>query len=234
MGEPIMIEELQKVNLTTAADEVVKQIIGLIKEGKIKPGDKLPSELELMKMLNVGRSTIREAKRVLVSKNLLESTPGRGTFIKELDLDEVWDPDVLQLALQGNVNLDSLYEAREILETETSVLAAQRATKEDIRKMEAALERMKASSSPDELYEHGFPFHMAVAKASHNDVLIKIHKIILAMLRQAQPTKYQVDIPEEIRIHTEIFEAVRAHDAAGTRRAIAEHFDYVRKVSKHE
>lgn len=223
---------LEKVKQSSITDEVVKQIIRLIKEGKLKPGDKLPNEIELMKDLNVGRSTIREAKRVLTSKQLLESHQGRGTFIREIEFDEILDQDVLDVLFMNDNILEPLYETREILETETSVLAAKRAEDTDIKKIEEALQRMKKSENETELYERGLKFHMSIAKASRNPVLIQIYFIVLNSLRNNQRFIYEVNISEEINIHSQILDAIKKHDIDQTRAIMKEHFDYVRFKTK--
>lgn len=223
---------LVRVKQSSVTDEVVKQIICLIKEGKMKPGDKLPNELELMRNLNVGRSTIREAKRVLMSKQLLESHQGRGTFIRELEFDEILDQDVLDVLFMNDNILEPLYETREILETETAVLAAIRAEDTDIRKMEEALQRMKESENENQLYERGFKFHMSIAKASRNPILMQIYFITLKSLRNNQRFIYEIVIPDEIAIHSQILDAIIKRDIEQTRVIMKKHFDYVRFKTK--
>jgi len=76
-----MFKGVKTINTKQA---IVHQLISLIKRGSLKPGDKLPSENELMEMLKVGRSSIREAKQILAAMNLIETRPGQGSFVKEV------------------------------------------------------------------------------------------------------------------------------------------------------
>ncbi|WP_041808408.1 FadR/GntR family transcriptional regulator [Evansella cellulosilytica] len=223
---------LQKITTLTAKEEVIKQLITLIKDGKLKPGDKLPNEKELMEKLSVGRSTIREAKQVLISKNILESYPGKGTFIKDLEFDVILDEDVLDAILKEDDVLYSLYEAREIIDIETAVLAAQRATDDDISKITHALQLMKEAMDEDELFEQGLHFHMAICKASHNPILIRLYYLILKLLRKNQYSKYVINMQDEIRIHEDIVIALKEKCVNKTREAVNAHFNYVRESSK--
>ncbi|MCM3760603.1 FadR family transcriptional regulator [Alkalihalobacillus oceani] len=216
-----------EIKTSTAAQEVTKQILRLIKEGKLKKGDKLPNEMELMKKLNVGRSTVREAKQILITRNFLEVSPGRGTYIKEIDFDSILDEDVLEALFQDNNVLSSVYETRDILETETAIRAAKRATEKDLNNIYNSLKMMKNAKDKEELFHRGQTFHMSIAKASQNPVLIRFYYIILKLLQNNQLPNYKVNIAKEIEIHENIFEAIKSKDISKTKEAIRNHFDYV-------
>src|SRR5262245_37165894 len=77
-GQPM---EFVKINKTTSAQQVAEQLLGMIRRGAWKPGDRLPPERELIERLDVGRSTVREALQILATLNIVQSSPGQGTFI---------------------------------------------------------------------------------------------------------------------------------------------------------
>ena len=129
---------LVEIERTTTTQAIVEQVIDLLKRGELKPGDKLPSENELVEMLGVGRSSIREAKQTLVAMNLIEAHPGRGSFIKEIGPESIINPDIVWLLL-ADEHMWALYEVRMLLEVQIAALAAKRATEDDFAAMGRAL-----------------------------------------------------------------------------------------------
>src|SRR6266568_1859611 len=104
-----------KVHKRDTADIIAAQIMQLIRDGTLKPGSKLPTESDLIKQFGVGRSSVREAKRVLTAKGIIESAAGRGTLVRELGPD-VLDGDLLQ-ALLARETLVELQEVRDLLDS---------------------------------------------------------------------------------------------------------------------
>jgi GntR family transcriptional regulator, transcriptional repressor for pyruvate dehydrogenase complex len=166
------MERLKKVNLSEA---VYQRLITMIQEGEVKPGDKLPTEPELCKLLGASRTVIREAIKRLAEINVLSIIHGSGTFVST-------DPDILVNGSSLNITLDremvdSIYEVRSILDTGIARYAAIKATKKDIESIKKALEKMRralATIDPDLSIEGDEEFHLALCEASHNQLLQKI------------------------------------------------------------
>jgi GntR family transcriptional repressor for pyruvate dehydrogenase complex len=202
---------LKPVQVQDTAEVIAEQIIRLIRDGVLKPGDKLPNENDLMEQFGVGRSSVREAKRVLATKGIIWTQAGRGTFICELGL-EVLDGELLQ-ALLGRETLFELQEARDLLEYQIVSLAAQRATDQDLQALQNCLTHMK-DESPGRWYEFGLEFHRTLAAASHNRVLVQLYDVIAGLLIEYQRPLYVThrEAETEIQAHWMLFDAIRRRD----------------------
>lgn len=194
-----------------------EKIIKLIVDDNLKIGDKLPNEYELADKLGVGRSTIREAIKALVSRNILEIKRGSGTFIKcgvaDDPLGLIFVKDKLKLAVD-------LLEIRFMIEPKIASLAAQNATQEDIKEIS------KLCDEVEELILKGVPhiqkdieFHTAIARSSKNLVTTNLVPIInksISVFIDVTNTQLK---NETIETHRDILNAIKnknaneAHDA---------------------
>lgn len=168
MGENSII---QKKSL---AEEVAKHLQSQITEGKLKEGEKLSTEPELMKKFGVGRSTIREAVKMLVNMGLLKVQQGRGTFVqKQILLNEPFEQRLKRADIQ------ELHEVRKILEAAIAERAAKRCTEEDLKEIQEYILQRKLFAETNQLekcIEADINFHVAIAKATHNEILFEIYK----------------------------------------------------------
>ncbi|MEN1967928.1 FadR/GntR family transcriptional regulator [Lentibacillus sp. N15] len=171
-----MIEPIKRSN---TGDLIVTQIKELIINGKLKPGDKLAPERELTEMFQVGRTSLREALKVLESQGLVERSQ-KGTFISQNIHTFFSESLMYQLYLQG-ANLSDLFETRKMIEREHARLAVTRATKEDIKAMSDTLVQMeKAIKNNDEkgFVASDMAFHENLSGASHNLVMRDLYNSI--------------------------------------------------------
>lgn len=202
----------------TTAQNVADQILDMVRNGELVPGDKLPSERELMEMLNVGRSSVREALQSLAMLNIIEIIPGSGTVIKEPSTGELLRADVIGFLIRESMARE-LLEAREMIEPSSVRLACLRATDEDIRSIQALLESHAAAlEAKQPTNEISAQFHILLAKASHNRVVIRFMESILELLMQrahrAEHTPaYAAFLVQEYEEHRAIFERVQERDA---------------------
>jgi GntR family transcriptional repressor for pyruvate dehydrogenase complex len=171
--------KFKTIRKSSAPEIIINEIIQHIKSGELKPGNKLPTERDMSQMFGVGRSSIREAIKGLVLSGYLESSQGKGTFIKkDLPVNDLTLTN-LQHALAAEQIIE-LMELREILECNAVKLAAERASSEDIRRMHEALERMQASKADiKKFYDPDFDFHVAIAEATHNEMICETMKQIV-------------------------------------------------------
>jgi GntR family transcriptional repressor for pyruvate dehydrogenase complex len=219
--------ELSAARPSTTAQVVVDQLLELILTGKLRPGDQLPSEPELMRRLEVGRSTVREALRTLAARNLIEVRPGRGSFVREVDVAEVFDGDLLHLLLGGEA-MAAVQEVRQMLETQSVAIAATRATKADLDAIRAVVDQLSmAAGSGTSVYQYGLDFHLAIAKATHNPVLAKLYSAIARLLREHQQPAYErrSDPAEELNSHRRLYEAIKARKPELARRLMRRHLE---------
>lgn len=162
---------------------IVNQIMKHVETGKLKTGDQLPSERELCKMFGVGRSSVREAIRALVVTGNLEVIQGKGTFLRD-GLNSGNQTSVLENTL-AVVPLLDLMEAREILEIKAVQLAADRVDKEDIQRIQKAINKMADHAEDSKVfYEADLEFHNALAEAADNMVISEMMKVIWKMVHK--------------------------------------------------
>ena len=155
---------------------VMTEIQQVFIRGGHKVGDRLPSERELAKQLSVGRSSLREAVQGLQTMGLVERRHGVGTFF-------VAEPGswcITPLKFQNRTPvrlLEELIEARLLVEVRLAALAAERATPEDIEKLQDAGKK-RASAGPGEYTQRGLDFHLAIAVSAHHAVLLEMLKAV--------------------------------------------------------
>lgn len=208
-------------------DEVLDQLQALIQSGQYRSGEKLPPEPELMKLLSVGRSTVREAVKILVHAGLLEVRQGDGTYVRSMS----GAMATLQTALIPQ-NDGQMLEMRRILEIEAAGLAALRRTEHDLQAMRESLDR-RSEALRDGKYsayvEADIAFHLAVAEASHNDVFLAFYKMIASGLRELlsqlilDTSRYQ----DNTIYHEAIYMAIKAGDSEGAKKYTVQNLDTV-------
>ena len=156
------------------AEEVAEQLQKQIKEGKLKEGDKLPTEPELMKVFGVGRSTIREAVKMLLNKGYISVQQGRGTFVEsQTPVNESFEQRFKRADIQD------LYDVRKILEAAIAERAALHRTEQDLKDIQEYTMKRKVSAKAGllkECFEADICFHVAVAKATHNEILFELYR----------------------------------------------------------
>jgi GntR family transcriptional repressor for pyruvate dehydrogenase complex len=151
---------LKPIKAKRVSDQAYEQIRDLIFRGQLKPGDQIMPERELALALGVSRPTVREAIKKLVTMGLLEHRQGQGTFVRSTDSQRQHNP--LAAVIEGHdASLEELLEVRMGLESQSAILAAQRATAEDVQVLERALEAMLAENAAGRLgIEEDVSFHM--------------------------------------------------------------------------
>ncbi|MED4071113.1 FadR/GntR family transcriptional regulator [Priestia endophytica] len=213
-------------------EKIVVQLRQLIADGKLKPGDRLPGERVLSQTLECSRTSLREACRVLEAEGLIISKPGGGRFVQhvELDTDSLFSLDPIDMLEKSAV----LYflEARETIEPKIAELASQRATAEDIKKMEAVLLKMEEKLKyPDENVEIDSSFHLAIAEATQNFVFVSMMKANLSMSRQVRKQtlsseeRYLLSLEE----HRAILKAVKNKDGKEAIKATCLHLQNIKE-----
>ena len=164
-------------------DEVVTKLQQQIASGKLKSGEKLPSEPELMLQFGVGRSSIREAIRILSNKGLLRVKQGVGTFVDVQNGTPMHWYDRLQTSTAKDLN-----EVRQLLELKIAEKAAINRTQKDIAILTKLLKkRLDAAQNnqADECIEADIQFHIAIADAAKNDILTDLYKNIAAQIKKS-------------------------------------------------
>ncbi|MFL6562093.1 MAG: FadR/GntR family transcriptional regulator [Bacillus sp. (in: firmicutes)] len=197
------------MNKQKLVDQVLSQLRSIIQSEKYAIGDKLPAETELMKLLNVGRSTVREAIRILVYSGWLEVRQGDGTYIRSTE----FSADSLGMNLQ-NADEQELNEVIQILDIQISGLAAQRRTESDLRRIKQQLDRRNHFLKEEKYNQYlksDLQFHKAICKATHNSVLIETYDFICRLLEQMLPALIRDTkdyYKENTLVHKKLFLAI--------------------------
>jgi GntR family transcriptional repressor for pyruvate dehydrogenase complex len=223
--------------LVRLADSVASDIETRILEGSLKPGDRLPSERALALEMGVSRPSLREAMQKLVSKGLLTTRHGGGTFVTDQLEAHFVDPWVDML--KGNPLLHrDLLEFRQMLESQAASLAADRATDADIRRLDAVYAALEASYVRDDLancINTDVAFHQAVAEASHNALIGHLTASLMRVIHGhvANNLEHLHTRPQrwsQLRSqHRAIWQAIREHKPQEAALAASEHIDFVRQ-----
>ena len=217
-------------------EQIVQQIEESINSGQLKLGDQLPAERELAQQFGVSRTAVREAVKTLREKGLVEAHPGRGTFITNSSSHSIWhslDRMIREGQPQAMVHL---VEVREILEPEIASLAATRASKDDLAAMREAVEAMdNTKKEPEAFIEADLDFHLALAEAASNPLILSLIDSIVGVLREQRMGIFAVEGGAERGQyhHKKIMESVEHRDARGARESMRAHLRQVREDSGH-
>lgn len=214
---------------TSVAEAFRLQLLALIREGRLKPGTKLPPEKELIVEFGVSRPALRETIHTLVGLGLLEVRRGQGTYVREPTSAAAIRPDVAALLLQSE-GLKDLQDIRRILEPELVVRVVQRATEEELDELNLILNDMEAAvNAGQSIYESAWAFHRGLAQAAGNSAIAKILDILYEMLRVAQAPIYEkhFDPRQDIREHRQLLDTIRKRDSVLARAAMLQHISLV-------
>jgi len=226
---PLNLGPVQK---TTLVESVMEQILTLMVDGELAAGDRLPSERTLMKMMDVGRSTVREALQGLSAMNLIETRSGQGSTVKNL-------PPVILGTEHGSITAAlekdlrmQLLEMRELIEGTVASWAVQRATEAEVATLKRHLDdylRFHSAEQATRQSQSHRAFHQALAAASHNSIAVSVVDSLVSRIPTSLDEKYRHYAQIELGIHRNIYQALAARDEDALRAAIAEHMDAERR-----
>lgn len=222
-----IVMQIERRRLT---DQIVDQLIAMIVSGKLRRGDKLSPEHTLMKQFGVGRSTLREAIGALSLTGVLTVRPGYGTHVTVSPEEFLAKPLSWGLLMTGRDKVRELIEARIALEKAIVGLAAERATEEDIAEIRYHQAQLKATKKTGlRSIQADLSFHTALAKASHNAVLMRflseLRHLMRSWMEQGQRAMGGYNSIREQ--HDEILYAIEVHDVERAQSALCKHLESV-------
>lgn len=234
MGKREMSVELKPIKVKKIYEEIVEQIKQLILDGHIKPGDKLPSERNLVESFKVSRASIREALSALEMMGLLEVRTGEGAYIRQMQADSMVAPLTWALSMEKGSVLEIL-EVRRMMEVQAAGYAAERATRQELAELDAILDSMKVnlynSGNIAEKADHSF--HYTIARATHNKITIRLMDMIsdhLQHLMRASRSKlYEGKYTPELLYeeHVRILNALKSRDPEEAKKQMITHLNGV-------
>ncbi|MGQ1461115.1 FadR/GntR family transcriptional regulator [Acinetobacter baumannii] len=203
---------------------IVQQLGLKIVSGEISENEKLPSEVDLCEEYKVSRPVFREAIRVLNAKGLTYSRPKIGTVVRPKEEWHLLNPDVLFWLIQTTPEHEffkTLSTVRRVLEPELAYIAASTANEEDIERIKQAYEGMEKATTVEEFIEPDIQFHLAIAKATHNDLLAYMSKMLVLPLQQSiQVTSLRPNLQgHSLPRHKAILTAIENKDPLSARHA---------------
>jgi GntR family transcriptional repressor for pyruvate dehydrogenase complex len=223
----------RSINPKKAGDLVFEQLRDLIYIGRLKPGERLPAERSLAETMGVSRPTIREAVSRLASQGLLTQRQGQGTFVSSVAGEKDRNPLSVLLGGEAGASLH-LLEVRLGLECNAAVLAARRATEEDLALLEESLEAIRALTDAGQTaYREDVYFHMRIAFASKNPVQINLMKhfydLLLLGIRDNLEHLYRNPNNRQLirAQHEGILTAIKGRDTQAAFDAMRRHIGFV-------
>jgi GntR family transcriptional regulator, transcriptional repressor for pyruvate dehydrogenase complex len=228
-GAILSDKDISPISKHGISEMLVDQVLGFVRAGRLKAGDKLPSERDLAERFGVSRPTVREALRALSVLGVLEIRHGGGTFVSELDAIDLLGPLHFFLSL-SDVSVEKLYQARRLIEGEICALAAARVTAEDLSVLTTLIDEQETARRDATLYlALDSKFHERLAAIADNPFLSRASASLnvlgiefrkLAANTKAAPTR-------SISDHRCIVAALTAGDAEAARAAMVAHMNQV-------
>jgi GntR family transcriptional repressor for pyruvate dehydrogenase complex len=227
-------QTFQPLDRRKVYEQVAEQLLGQIGARHLVSGDPLPSERELTETFQVGRSSIREALRMLESQGVITSVNG-GTFVVADAANPLNSSLQLVFALDGGTGVHDLYELRRIIDCEAAALAAGRRTDEQLAAMDEAIAEMEATlaaNGRDERFVNAdLRFHLTIAEATGNRLIVYSMQAARDVVRRALEQVVNVPRSPESAIveHRAVREAIAARNPEWARNAMREHLERVER-----
>ncbi|MGF6492761.1 DNA-binding FadR family transcriptional regulator [Luteibacter sp. 621] len=225
---------MKPVSARNLHSQVVQQLGQLIVSGKLAPGEGLPREDLLAEKLNVSRTALREAMKVLVAKGLIESRQRTGARVREAVHWKQLDQDVLAwrcASMPTNDFVDKLVEMRELIEPGAAAAAAKRRTTDQLAALKAAYEAMAAAEDLDAWAEADLAFHETMLMATNNELMVSLFTVIETALGQyfLLSARKAVDFKAALPQHAKVLEAIRRKQPEVARTAMFDMVDASRR-----
>ena len=211
-------------------EQIVQQVEDSILKGQLKTGDQLPAERDLAQRFGVSRTAVREAVKTLREKGLVEAYSGRGTFVTNGTSQAIRQSLDLMIRINQQEGLANLAELRLVLEPEIAGLAAARIEEQLLSTMREAVAVMDRSlHDPDAYVEADLDFHLALAEAAGNPLILALLDSIVGLLREQRSRIFDVDGgPERGQFHHKrILAAIEKRDSGKAREAMRAHLKQV-------
>lgn len=210
----------------TLSERAATLISDFIVENGLEPGSRLPNELQLSQALHIGRSTLREAVRILVSRNVVEIIRGRGTVVAQKP-GVADDPLGFQFVKNKEKLVFDLLEIRLIIEPKIAGIAAARATAADIARMSTLADEIEEQMKQGRSHEaKDVELHECIAQSTQNEVVTSLIPIINKSIYIFTELTDARIFKESIDTHREIVRAIAAHDAGAAETAMIRHIRY--------
>jgi len=223
----------QFIKKNTVSEMIIAQINDKVLSGELRPGDKLPAERVLAEQLQVSRSSLREALRVLQFMGILDIRPGEGLFLGSNS--NMLSDHFLVSHLIKQFSAIEIYEARKFIEVDIVELAANRILQEEETLLEDAYRRLVEVQNDEALFlDANLKFHETIAAISKNDVLTEVISAIWKLTFETKLMENLFSTDDTAQRsnegHKKIMEAIIARDSVRAKKEIVEHLDVVEGI----
>ncbi len=180
--EELMIQ-LKRIKSESIVQQIIDSLVEAMIRKELKPGDQIPTEMELAERLGVGRNSVREAIKILVYFGVLEIRRAEGTYVCEGFTDTMIDPIIYGIILDKAGSYEYLMELREIMEAGVMKLAMENAKEEEFRSLRIQLDRMRREieigpENVDRVFQEDNEFHSIITSMGHNPLVQKIEAVV--------------------------------------------------------
>jgi GntR family transcriptional repressor for pyruvate dehydrogenase complex len=235
------IKPVTVIPRTTLTEAAFEQLIAYVVNGTWKAGDRLPPERDLCQQFGIARTSLREALKAMELVGMLDSRVGDGTFVCPRS-EFLSRPLLWAFTGTDHNELKEIMEARTIIEENLAGLAAERASVEEIAKVDLAVREMRESiAAGTSILDADMSFHLAVAAAAHNEVLKNAVQLLRNITRQWLFYKVLIPnvAPAVLKRHEAIYRAIAGHKPSAARSAMRQHLEetmalVIQVVEQHE
>jgi GntR family transcriptional repressor for pyruvate dehydrogenase complex len=220
---------LRAIKKTRIHEEVFDQIHELIRDGRFKAGDQLPSERELAETFKVSRTSVREALRALESKGLIVSRTGAGNFVADLPVESLVGP-LARMLIDEKKALADVFEMRKLIEPHIAALAAARATARDVAQLKHIVAKQTEAVRRGETgVDADAELHLSIGRATQNQALQKLVSGLMELLSRSREESLQTTERRQASIdaHRRIIDAIARHDETRARNEMLHHIEEV-------
>jgi DNA-binding FadR family transcriptional regulator len=230
---------LQPLANKSVVDRIIERLTRAILDRELQPGQKIPTEIELCESMQVGRNSVREAIKVLVTMGVLVIRRSEGTFVTEGFSERMLDPMVYGLILEGGDSL-SMIEMRQVFETGVFLYAIRKRDDEDIKKLEESMEHMRraveANADEHQILDADVNFHRVLSHMLKNPLIDKVNVVIE---RLSRPTRIMAirryidrkQLDSFLERHEDMVRVIVERDNSSVDQVLSEHFSFWRTIS---
>ena len=234
VGEAVEKSFLRPIDNTSVVQQVIDRLTYAMIYKELRPGDKLPTEMELAASFGVGRNSIREAIKILVSFGVLEIRRPEGTFVANGFSDKMINPLLYGIILDQSDSIDSLKELREWVDLGILELAMEKAEPEDIFQLEEQLNKLLTEikgGDAHKIFVADDEFHEAISTAAHNSLLGQIAKLVRTLTSEMRMSTIRNMIKlgkgkELEKAHQDLFNIIECRNDNSARRLLVEGYFY--------
>ncbi len=234
VGEAVEKSFLRPIDNTSVVQQVIDRLTYAMIYKELRPGDKLPTEMELAASFGVGRNSIREAIKILVSFGVLEIRRPEGTFVANGFSDKMINPLLYGIILDQSDSIDSLKELREWVDLGILELAMEKAEPEDIFQLEEQLNKLLTEingGDAHKIFVADDEFHEAISTAAHNSLLGQIAKLVRTLTSEMRMSTIRNMIKlgkgkELEKAHQDLFNIIERKNDSSARRLLVEGYFY--------